>query len=323
MYLNGFGVEADVDQAAILIRRAADEGWTQAHFVLGLMHEHGQGVPQSYAEAMSRYRLAAGRDFAPAYNAIGLLYLNGLGVEQSDSAARTSFASGARLGDVGAQLNLAMLYETGRGVAADWERAKRWYQAAADQGSEAAHEGLARVEALRQADGADTYWLVDRYALSRMKLVEQTDDTWRYQEVIEDVSPFLRERGYEQGDVRSAGDWHRSQGSVSQTHRVWSRLLAQHCSNTITTSGVATVTPATRAGTSERIPDVWVVSRQGQCLAPRVDTLTCEIHDCGKRWAPEDRQTIVKGKARAEDLWRATTKREAEPQRIEYEWVYD
>jgi TPR repeat protein len=60
----------------------AEQGDTHAQFLIGFMHEKGQGVSQDYAEAAKWYSLAAERGHAHAQNNLGVLYKNGRGVSK-------------------------------------------------------------------------------------------------------------------------------------------------------------------------------------------------------------------------------------------------
>ena len=55
------GVQRDEKQAAIWYRRAAEQGYVEAQFALGLFHEDGRGVVRDANEALSWYRKAAGQ----------------------------------------------------------------------------------------------------------------------------------------------------------------------------------------------------------------------------------------------------------------------
>ncbi len=90
----GIGVEQDDAQVAFYLRKAAERGHAIAQFELGLMHHMGKGVPRDYAEALRWYRMAA---------------------EQ---------------GDADAQFSLGVMYELGEGVPKDYVRAYMWLELA-------------------------------------------------------------------------------------------------------------------------------------------------------------------------------------------------
>jgi uncharacterized protein len=47
-------------------RKAADQGYAEAQYNLGLMYEDGRGVPQDHAEAVKWWGKAAALGFHPA-----------------------------------------------------------------------------------------------------------------------------------------------------------------------------------------------------------------------------------------------------------------
>ena len=51
-------------QAVAHYRKAADQGMTNAQWILGMMYEDGQGVPQDYVAAHKWYNLEASRGTA-------------------------------------------------------------------------------------------------------------------------------------------------------------------------------------------------------------------------------------------------------------------
>jgi TPR repeat protein len=59
MYYNGFGVKKDHAEAAIWIRKAAEQGLSEAQFVIGHMYYYGLGVKEDHAEALIWCRKAA------------------------------------------------------------------------------------------------------------------------------------------------------------------------------------------------------------------------------------------------------------------------
>jgi TPR repeat protein len=60
MYYNGLGVKKNQAEAAIWIRKAAEQGLSEAQFVIGHMYYYGLGVKEDQAEALIWCRKAAG-----------------------------------------------------------------------------------------------------------------------------------------------------------------------------------------------------------------------------------------------------------------------
>jgi len=72
----------DYQEAIWWFKLSADQGYAQAQYNLGLMHNRGEGVPRDDKEAVKWYRLSAQQRVAGAQSNLGLMYEKGLGVEQ-------------------------------------------------------------------------------------------------------------------------------------------------------------------------------------------------------------------------------------------------
>ncbi|MNI90771.1 Localization factor PodJL [compost metagenome] len=59
MYANGRGIAKDEQQAVIWYRKAAEQGFADAQFLLGLYYELGKGVTKNDQQAVYWYRQAA------------------------------------------------------------------------------------------------------------------------------------------------------------------------------------------------------------------------------------------------------------------------
>jgi len=79
-YYLGEGVVADHSRAAMLFRKAADNGSSDAQFALGCMFQNGQGVTQNYMEAAKWYLRSAQAGNANGQYLIGLSLKEGSGV---------------------------------------------------------------------------------------------------------------------------------------------------------------------------------------------------------------------------------------------------
>ena len=66
MYAKGEGVLKDDAEAVRWYRLAAEQGYANAQFNLGVKYNFGEGVPKDDAEAVKWYRLAAGQGHAEA-----------------------------------------------------------------------------------------------------------------------------------------------------------------------------------------------------------------------------------------------------------------
>ncbi len=64
------------------IRKAAEQGLTDAQYNLGVMYDKGKGVTRNYAQAVAWYRKAAEQGIDRAQYNLGLMYYKGKGVTQ-------------------------------------------------------------------------------------------------------------------------------------------------------------------------------------------------------------------------------------------------
>ena len=79
-YYLGESVAADHGRAAMLFRKAADNGSAEAQFALGCMYQNGQGVAQNYLDAAKWYLKSAQAGNANGQYLIGLSLKEGSGV---------------------------------------------------------------------------------------------------------------------------------------------------------------------------------------------------------------------------------------------------
>lgn len=110
MYRDGWGVTADVQQATIWFRRAADGGSPDGAFELAKLFE-GQ---REYDKAFEQYERAAATSYGPALYRLGRMYEFGKGVVKSIDKALFYYESAAAQGHVFGIKNLALLLMQGR-----------------------------------------------------------------------------------------------------------------------------------------------------------------------------------------------------------------
>lgn len=84
LYYEGKFIKQDWPKAYLLYEQALDGKFSkaEAHYRLGLMHEHGQSVPITYTEAAYHYRIAALEGNVPALRRLINFYLTGTGVSR-------------------------------------------------------------------------------------------------------------------------------------------------------------------------------------------------------------------------------------------------
>ena len=98
LYVNGTGVQKDINEAAKWIRKAAEQGHAEAQRDLGQMYEAGDGVPEDLAEAARWHLKAAEQGSSLAQESIGWLYAEGHGVPQDYAEAAKWFHKLVELG---------------------------------------------------------------------------------------------------------------------------------------------------------------------------------------------------------------------------------
>ena len=106
----------DYAEAVQWYSKAAEQGFAEAQYNLGVCYENGQGVAQNYAEAVQWYRKAAEQGDANAQYNLGVCYENGQGVAQDYAEAVQWYRKAAEQGDADAQYNLTRCYQNGYGV---------------------------------------------------------------------------------------------------------------------------------------------------------------------------------------------------------------
>lgn len=142
-YIEGKGVEKDVERGLALLEKAAEGGNPVASFRLA-----AQALSGEKPDLIAGYRhllSAANGNLVEAQNELGLLYLSGKLALADPAAGAAWLTRAAQNGSAQAQNNLATLYERGAGVAQSIENAGQLYSLAANQGHGPATLALARL----------------------------------------------------------------------------------------------------------------------------------------------------------------------------------
>ena len=146
-YLEGKGMEKDVDRGMTLLNKAAEAGNPVANFRVAAQLLSAEKPDRAQVLTGYGHLLAAANgNLVEAQNELGLLYLSGkLGI--ADSPAGVAWLTrAAQGGNAQAQNNLATLYERGiGGVQKNIENAGQLYSLAANQGHGPATLALARL----------------------------------------------------------------------------------------------------------------------------------------------------------------------------------
>ncbi len=104
--LSGQVRDNDPGLAAGWFYRAAEQGYADAQFNLGLMYINGEGIEQDTVQAVELFKKAAEQGNIDAQNNLGALYYTGEGVERNVDIAIEWFEKAAALGSDDARANL-------------------------------------------------------------------------------------------------------------------------------------------------------------------------------------------------------------------------
>jgi len=123
------------EQAAELLRPAAEGGDGEAAMFLGNMYLYGRGVEPDTSQARRWLELAAQQGRIDALYNLGAIYDKGIGVQRDVAQAMRWFLLAADQRDGQAQLNIALFYLNGDGVPKDIGQAETWLRRAAINGN--------------------------------------------------------------------------------------------------------------------------------------------------------------------------------------------
>lgn len=111
---SGQVLDNDPELAAGWFFRAAEQGYADAQFNLGLMYANGEGVAQDMTQAVELFKKAAGQGHVDAQNNLGAMYFTGEGVARNEKKAIEWFEKAAAQGNVDAQANLDAIRAAGK-----------------------------------------------------------------------------------------------------------------------------------------------------------------------------------------------------------------
>jgi len=104
--VTGTVLDNDPELAAGWFFRAAEQGYADAQFNLGLLYANGEGVAQDMVEAAKLFNQAAAQGHVDAQNNLGAMYYTGEGVPRDEQKAIEWFEKAAAQGNEEAQANL-------------------------------------------------------------------------------------------------------------------------------------------------------------------------------------------------------------------------
>lgn len=145
MYLNGIGVQPDIERAGEWFTRAALQGETRAQHQLALMYDKGYGVRRSPAEAARWYREAALDGVIDCQVRLGTLLREGRGTSQDFGQATHWFETARKAGDPRALTEIGVMHLQGLGVVRDPDLAEDLFRKAANRGDPRAYNLLGEM----------------------------------------------------------------------------------------------------------------------------------------------------------------------------------
>lgn len=181
-YIQGDGVDKDVDRAIELYRKAGDKGSAQARsnlanlywygrtevprnpslavfwakkaadvgsesvlFILARAHETGEGAAENMQTAVEWYEKAAAAGQAPGLNNLAYFYLKGEVVEQDADKAVDLYKQASDLGHGLASNNLGIIFRNGSEVPKNLRLSAHYFEKAVEQNHPDAADSLAKV----------------------------------------------------------------------------------------------------------------------------------------------------------------------------------
>lgn len=142
----------DTATAAILLRRAAEQGVPAAQYRYGKLLESGEGVEINLEEARRWTERAANAGHRRAMHNLGVMYYYGTGTSADTETAARWFQEAALLGLRDSQFNLALLFETGDGVPLSLPDAYAWFTIAAAEGDPVSLQRAETLEEMIEAE---------------------------------------------------------------------------------------------------------------------------------------------------------------------------
>lgn len=113
---------------------AAEDDECEGYKILGTLYLNGWGVEKNIELALENYKCAAALGDEDAMNQIGVIFLEGGGFEADPKQAYYWFNEAAIKGSIVAMYNLGYCYQNGVGVDEDAEIAAEWYKKSAEGG---------------------------------------------------------------------------------------------------------------------------------------------------------------------------------------------
>ncbi len=171
LYLEGEGVEKDVEEATRWFTRAADNYDTEGIFYLGMQYNLGRGAPQDYEQAAHYLGLAASLNHGPAQYFFGNMHMFGQGVPKDLREGEKWLIKAVATGDYQVRYGLRGFYLLGlwksdaESELHDPMEAYKWLLLAAADGDKEADDRLTELDkvltkdAVTEANARAAAWL--------------------------------------------------------------------------------------------------------------------------------------------------------------------
>lgn len=133
-YLQGTGVERDIDTGIAWLEASAEKGYPYGYFNIAMIYKLGQyGISQDFTTAYD-YMLRSYRHTGSAHasHLLGYFHYKGIGCEQNYAIAADYFLKGARQGYEPCMYMLGLCYRNGYGLERDEDMAQIWLEASAE-----------------------------------------------------------------------------------------------------------------------------------------------------------------------------------------------
>jgi len=138
----------DYAYSAWLLRVLAENGHTQAQYLLATQYDAGLGVKKNELSSFYWYKKAAKAGIGIAQHNLAVAYAQGNGVKADLSKAISWWKRAAKAGNTDSQYNLGIIYAAGRdNIKPDLKKALKWWRMAAINGDAAAQFNLGALYA--------------------------------------------------------------------------------------------------------------------------------------------------------------------------------
>jgi TPR repeat protein len=111
------------------LKRKAQAGDLESHYLLAKAYGDGMGVQTNYIEAMKWLQPALDKNYDKAQNLYGHMHHYGRGVPKDYAKAREWYLKAANQGNYKAASNIGWMIKEGLGTPKDWKAGDTWHQA--------------------------------------------------------------------------------------------------------------------------------------------------------------------------------------------------